>query len=261
MSNTIIIGASSGGNTLYLTLANGTAIGAAGGTSSATGQALTNRANGTAAGSSIVLGAGTLIGVAVGVGNSLGSSIVAGLSLTNRADGSSIGSSTVLGSGNILTVVLANGIAIGSSFTSGISLTNRAIGLAAGTSLAQYLVQFAGSAVGTSTVIGVADAASKFKPLDLFVGYSSDGTSITIPISSVIGLTAEEADVTTGDWREVLQAILLRAVEHHRSFTWSEQLRTYNAFGMNQLNNSTYNRYFSTTFYTHQCGANVVQEP
>jgi hypothetical protein len=202
---------------------------------------------------------GSAIGVGVCIGVADGSSLATGQILSNRVVGTALGSSNVAGDG--YSAAIGIGAAYGASLAAGISLTNRAIGLAAGTSLAQYLVQFAGSAVGTATVIGVADAASKFKPLDLFVGYSSDGTSITIPISSVIGLTAEEADAITGDWREVLQAILLRAVEHHRSFTWSEQLRTYNAFGMNQLNNSTYNRYFSTTFYTHQCGANVVQEP
>jgi len=98
-------------------------------------------------------------------------------------------------------------------------------------------------------------------PRYLFPGYDFDGTTLSIPIADLLGVTAAEADAVTGDWREVLQAILLRAVEYHRSFTWSEQLRTYNAFVMNQLNNSTYNRYFSITFYTHQCGANVVQEP
>jgi len=157
-------------------------------------------------------------------------------------------------SGNTLYLVPSSGeVAVGIAFGSSVVIGEGLIG--------EIVGEATGSAVGTSTAIGIADAETKFKPLDLFVGYSSDGTSITIPISSVIGLTAEEADAVTGDWREVLQAILLRAVEHHRSFTWSEQLRTYNAFGMNQLNNSTYNRYFSTTFYTHQCGANVVQEP
>ena len=236
MSNTLNIGTGFGGNTLYI--GNLVYVGSAIGVSTANGSAIG-------------------VGVCIGVAN--GSSLAIGQTLSNRVVGTALGSSNVTGAG--YAVAIGIGAAYGASLAAGISLTNRAIGLAAGTSLAQYLVQFAGSAVGTSTVIGVADAASKFKPLDLFVGYSSDGTSITIPISSVIGLTAEEADAVTGDWREVLQAILLRAVEHHRSFTWSEQLRTYNAFGMNMLNSSTYNRHFSTTFYTHQCGANVVQEP
>jgi hypothetical protein len=238
MSNRLDVGTGSGGNTLFL--GDRVYVGSAVGVSTAIGQALSNRAVGTALGSANVTGVG--YAVAIGIGTVYGASLAAGISLTNRAIG--------LAAGTSLAQYLVQ-------FVGSAAGTSTVIGVAD----AQYLVQFVGSAAGTSTVIGVADAASKFKPLDLFVGYSSDGTSITIPISSVIGLTAEEADVITGDWREVLQAILLRAVEHHRSFTWSEQLRTYNAFGMNMLNSSTYNRHFSTTFYTHQCGANVVQEP
>jgi hypothetical protein len=45
-------------------------------------------------------------------------------------------------------------------------------------------------------------------PLQLFSGYNATATDITIPIASLIGLTAAEADETTGDGREVARAII-----------------------------------------------------
>jgi hypothetical protein len=40
-------------------------------------------------------------------------------------------------------------------------------------------------------------------PTDFFAGYTSDGTSITIPLAALEGLTAAEADAATGDGRKV----------------------------------------------------------
>lgn len=40
-------------------------------------------------------------------------------------------------------------------------------------------------------------------PTDFFTGYTSDGTSITIPLTALPGLTAAEADTATGDGRKV----------------------------------------------------------
>jgi hypothetical protein len=102
---------------------------------------------------------------------------------------------------------------------------------------------------------------TRFDPPLLWPSYASDGTSIIIPIADLIGLTAAEADATTGDWREILQAILLTAVEYHRSFTWSDQPRTYNAFGMNLLHTQTFDRHFGITFYTDMGEPNVAPEP
>lgn len=48
-------------------------------------------------------------------------------------------------------------------------------------------------------------------PTTLFSGYTSDGTNITIPIASLSGLTAAEANATTGDGREVLRSIMITA--------------------------------------------------
>ena len=40
-------------------------------------------------------------------------------------------------------------------------------------------------------------------PTDFFPGYTTDGTSITIPLADLSGLIAAEADAATGDGRKV----------------------------------------------------------
>jgi hypothetical protein len=77
----------------------------------------------------------------------------------------------------------------------------------------------------------------------------------------LIGLTAAEADAVTGDWREILQAIFLRAVEYHRSWSWRKQPRAYTPFGMNMLTRRTFDRRFSITFHVDMGEANVAPEP
>lgn len=48
-------------------------------------------------------------------------------------------------------------------------------------------------------------------PLQLFSGYTSDGLTITIPLTSLIGLSATEANPATGNGMEVLRTIVDRA--------------------------------------------------
>ena len=47
--------------------------------------------------------------------------------------------------------------------------------------------------------------AVSVKPTDLIASWSENGTDATFPLASVPGLTAAEADATTGDWREILR--------------------------------------------------------
>jgi hypothetical protein len=47
-------------------------------------------------------------------------------------------------------------------------------------------------------------------PTAWFANWTSDGTDVTLPIASVPELTAAEADVTTGDIRKIMYAILER---------------------------------------------------
>lgn len=51
-------------------------------------------------------------------------------------------------------------------------------------------------------------APTGIAPSEFIGSYVSDGTNITIPIASLTGLTAAQADGLTGDIRAVLMAIL-----------------------------------------------------
>lgn len=44
-------------------------------------------------------------------------------------------------------------------------------------------------------------------PTAVWAGYTSDGTTITIPIASIPGFTAAQADADSGDWRALIVAI------------------------------------------------------
>lgn len=48
-------------------------------------------------------------------------------------------------------------------------------------------------------------------PTQLFPGYTSDGTAITIPLADLTGLTAAEANAATGNAMEVLRTIIDKA--------------------------------------------------
>lgn len=48
-------------------------------------------------------------------------------------------------------------------------------------------------------------------PTQLFPGYTSDGTSITIPLVALPGLTAAEANSSTGNAMEILRTIIDKA--------------------------------------------------
>ena len=45
-------------------------------------------------------------------------------------------------------------------------------------------------------------------PTDLFNSYSSDGTTMSIDLADLNGLSAAEADATTGDGREIVRALV-----------------------------------------------------
>jgi hypothetical protein len=48
-------------------------------------------------------------------------------------------------------------------------------------------------------------------PTQLFAGYTANETAITIPLADLTGLTAAEADATTGNAMEVLRTIIAKA--------------------------------------------------
>lgn len=61
------------------------------------------------------------------------------------------------------------------------------------------------------TITAVAGETTRYRspPVSICSGYTFDGTSITIPLACLPGLTALEADAVSGDWGDIFQSILL----------------------------------------------------
>lgn len=57
--------------------------------------------------------------------------------------------------------------------------------------------------------------AKDLTPDAWLASWSEDGTNITVPIASLTGLTASQADTTTGDIRQVLLKLLDRIKTVH----------------------------------------------
>lgn len=60
-------------------------------------------------------------------------------------------------------------------------------------------------------------------PTELWSGYSSDGTDITIPIAALPGLTVGQAHTTTGDWRAIMQAIETTVFNHYNELATADK--------------------------------------
>lgn len=80
----------------------------------------------------------------------------------------------------------------------------------------------------SDTLVGEGGLTFLFAPTKIWPGFTSDGTSITIPIAELGGqLTAAEASMTAGDWREVLMALLLSVNTFHKAMPASNRPRTF----------------------------------
>jgi hypothetical protein len=160
--------------------------------------------SGAAFGSSTVLG----ISPAEPIGTTDGISTVVGQGLTNRGDGLSSGISTVFGNG--MSLVLRDGQAQGWSSITVQNAQNTANGVSLGVSnvLANNALALC-YITGSSYAFGNGSFLSRFSPQRVFPGLSSNGTSIIIPISSLPGISVEEAGTETGDWRKIFQSMLI----------------------------------------------------
>jgi len=74
-----------------------------------------------------------------------------------------------------------------------------------------------GSSIALGTPLSVGTDA--WSPSGLFSGYGSDGTNVTIPISALNDLTADNAEPSTGDAREVARALCSSLMEYHNALT------------------------------------------
>lgn len=77
---------------------------------------------------------------------------------------------------------------------------------------------------------------SPTSPKLLCDGYFSDGISINIPISCLPGLSVEEANAVSGDWREIFQAILLMSNDWINSYSITGSFQTYDSFFLQNPN-------------------------
>jgi len=115
----------------------------------------------------------------------------------------------------------------------------------------------------TVTVTFLSEYGDRLSPVYLWPGYDSDGTSITIPLAQLPGLSVAEADAATGDWREVLQAILVSSLDHSELYikqSLASQLDTYKIYRKN-FYRSTIDSYFTVQFLTDMGVPNVAPEP
>lgn len=104
-------------------------------------------------------------------------------------------------------------------------------------------------------------------PTELFPGYSSDGTNITIPIASIEGLTAAEAHTTTGDWRSIFLSLCATAFIHYDGLADADKPTAFMATPPTQYPvtsgalEGTFKQTYSFVFYNIFTMPDVADEP
>ena len=104
-------------------------------------------------------------------------------------------------------------------------------------------------------------------PTALWTGYTYADDKLSIPLAALDGLTADEANATTGDWRAIAQALQVTLYNHYNGLaaadkptalvvsTPSVQAVTSGDFS------GTVKATYSTSFYLNFDGAVVADEP
>jgi hypothetical protein len=73
-------------------------------------------------------------------------------------------------------------------------------------------MDYSGATLAAALLPLPADSAFPgWSPSSVYTGYSDDGTGITIPIASLLSLTAASANATTGDARQVVLSLMSSA--------------------------------------------------
>ena len=104
-------------------------------------------------------------------------------------------------------------------------------------------------------------------PTALFPGYTSDGTNITIPIAALAGLTSAEAHTTTGDWRQIVLAMLSTLYSHYSGLETANKPQavvvaspTVSPITSGTLS-GTFKTVYQVTCYNEYSVPNVASEP
>jgi hypothetical protein len=97
-------------------------------------------------------------------------------------------------------------------------------------------------------------------PTEIFPGYSTDGTSITIPLADLPGLTAAEADDATGDGRKLAFELTKTIAEKYLAIPTAERPAGLSAtIGTLQgLSATTARRSYSLAFDLDVAAADVI---
>ena len=104
-------------------------------------------------------------------------------------------------------------------------------------------------------------------PTSLWPSYTSDGTNITIPIAALDGLTAAEADTTTGDWRSIMLSVSSTAYRHYSELATANKPTMFTALmpTVTPISSGTLAGTFKTTysfiFNNEYCTPDVADEP
>ena len=104
-------------------------------------------------------------------------------------------------------------------------------------------------------------------PTLLWPSYSSNGTNITIPIAALDGLTAAEADTTTGDWRSIMLSIISTAYRYYDSLATEDKptALTMAQPTISAITSGTFAGTFRTTYsftlYNEYSTPDVADEP
>ena len=94
------------------------------------------------------------------------------------------------------------------------------------------------------------------------LGWSEDGTNITVPIASFPELTAVEADGTSGDIRKILFALMEKLISAWNSTPIADRPAKMNIFRSTNVNDQTgvVTKQFSLIFNTVISGQEVQDE-
>jgi len=104
-------------------------------------------------------------------------------------------------------------------------------------------------------------------PTSLWPSYTSDGTNITIPIAALDGLTAAEADATTGDLRSIMLAFCSTGYRHYSELLTADKPTMFTASmpTITPVSSGTLAGTFKTTysfiFNNEYCTPDVADEP
>jgi hypothetical protein len=104
-------------------------------------------------------------------------------------------------------------------------------------------------------------------PTSMWPSYTSDGTNITIPIAALDGLTAAEANATTGDWRSIMLAFCSTAYRHYSELATADKPAMFTA-SMPTISPvtqgslaGTFRTTYSLVFNNEYCIPDVADEP